>query len=151
VHTVGAGGGSIARVDAGRMLHVGPESAGAMPGPACYGRGGPATVTDALVVLGHIPGDALAGGSFPIDRGAARAAGARVARAVGSRDVLAAAAGVLAVANARIEAALRKVSIESGRDPRDAALVAFGGAGGLHACAVAASLGVTRVIVPRHA
>ena len=151
VHTVGAGGGSIARVDAGRMLHVGPESAGAMPGPACYGRGGPATVTDALVVLGHIPGAALAGGAFPIHRDAARAALEDLARELGARDAATAAAGVLAVANARIEAALRQVSIEAGHDPRDAALVAFGGAGGLHACAVAEALGVARVIVPRHA
>jgi N-methylhydantoinase A len=151
VHTVGAGGGSIARVDAGGMLHVGPGSAGAAPGPACYGHGGPPTVTDALVVLGRIPGDRLAGGAFPLDRAAAFAAMARLGAALGGRDALAAAEGVVAVADARIEAALRRVSVEDGHDPRAAALVAFGGAGGLHACAVAESLGCRTVLFPRHA
>src|SRR5262249_60951714 len=110
----------------------------------------PATVTDALVVLGRIPGESLAGGSFPIDREAAlaalRALGARL-----GRDALAAAEAVVAVADARIEAALRRVSVEQGHDPRAAALVAFGGAGGLHACGVAATLGVRAVLFPRHA
>ena len=151
VHTVGAGGGSIARVDAGGLLHVGPESAGARPGPACYGHGGPATVTDALVVLGRIPGESLAGGTFPLRRGAALEALRRLGMRLGGRDELAAAEAVLAVADARIEAALRKVSVEQGHDPRGAALVAFGGAGGLHACAVAESLGASAVLFPRHA
>ena len=151
VHTVGAGGGSIARVDAGGLLEVGPESAGATPGPACYGHGGPATVTDALLLLGRIPGDALAGGSFALDRAAAAAAMARVGRALGGRDALSAAAAVVAVADARIEAALRRVSVDQGHDPRGAALVAFGGAGGLHACAVAEALGASAVLFPRHA
>jgi N-methylhydantoinase A len=151
VHTVGAGGGSIARVDAGGLLQVGPESAGAVPGPACYGHGGPSTVTDALVVLGRIPGEALAGGSFPLDRDAALEAMHRLGDRLGGRDALAAAEAVLAVADARIEAALRKVSVEQGHDPRGAALVAFGGAGGLHACAVAEALGARAVLFPRHA
>ncbi len=151
VHTVGAGGGSIARVDAGGLLHVGPESAGADPGPACYGRGGPATVTDALAVLGLLPGEVLAGGALRLDRAAAHAAMERLARALRLPGARAAAAGVLAVANARMEAALRAVSVERGEDPRGAALVAFGGAGGLHACALAESLGARAVVWPRHA
>jgi N-methylhydantoinase A len=151
VHTVGAGGGSIARLDAGGVLQVGPESAGAEPGPACYGRGGPATVTDALVVLGAIAGDALAGGALALDRDAARRALATLARTLRVRTPELAAGAVLRVAEARMEAALRKVSVESGEDPRGAALVAFGGAGGLHACALAAALGMPAAIWPRDA
>jgi N-methylhydantoinase A len=151
VHTVGAGGGSIARVDAGGLLHVGPESAGADPGPACYGRGGPATVTDALVVLGRIPGEVLAGSGLALDRAAASRALAGLARALGRRDAVEAAEGVLAVADARMEAALRRVSVEQAHDPRGAALVAFGGAGGLHACALAGALGASAVLFPVHA
>jgi N-methylhydantoinase A len=151
VHTVGAGGGSIARVDAGGLLHVGPESAGADPGPACYRRGGPASVTDALVVLGRIAGETLAGGALHLDREAAHAALAGIGRALGGRSALAAAEGVVALADARMEAALRRVSVERGHDPRGAALVAFGGAGGLHACALAAALGSPAVLAPRHA
>ena len=151
VHTVGAGGGSIARVDAGGLLHVGPESAGADPGPACYGRKGPATVTDALVTLGRIPGETLAGGTLELDRGAAGDAMEKLARSLGARGATEAAAGVLLVAEALIEAALRKVSVERGNDPRDAALVAFGGAGGLHACPVAESLGCEVVLFPARA
>ena len=151
VHTVGAGGGSIARVDLGGLLHVGPESAGADPGPACYGRKGPPTVTDALVTLGRIAGDALAGGALPLDRPAASDAMAKLAAALGARGAAEAAEGVLLVAEARIEAALRKVSVERGHDPRDAALVAFGGAGGLHACPVAESLGCCVVLFPAEA
>jgi len=151
VHTVGAGGGSIASVDAGGLLHVGPESAGADPGPACYGHGGPATVTDALVVLGRIPGGRLAGSGLTLDRDAAERALAGLARALGRRNAVAAAEGVLAVADARMEAALRRVSVEQAHDPRGAALVAFGGAGGLHACALAAALGAAAVLFPVHA
>jgi len=151
VHTVGAGGGSIAAVDAGGLLHVGPESAGADPGPACYGRGGPPTVTDAMVTLGRIPGATLAGGTFPIDRKRALEAMTRLGKALGRRDATAAAEGVLAVAESRIEGALRRVSVEQGHDPRGAALVAFGGAGGLHACAVAGHLGCAAVLFPREA
>ncbi len=151
VHTVGAGGGSIARVDEGGLLHVGPESAGALPGPACYGRKGPATVTDALVVLGRIAGGSLAGGALRLEPMAARAALAALGRDLGGRDAVAAAQGVVALADAHMEAALRRVSVERGHDPRGAALVAFGGAGGLHACALAESLGSEAVLAPRHA
>ncbi len=151
VHTVGAGGGSIARVDAGGLLRVGPQSAGADPGPACYGRGGLATVTDALVVLGRIPGTSLADGALRLDRDASTRALAGLGRALGGRDASAAAEGVVAVAEGRIEAALRAVSVERGHDPRGAALVAFGGAGGLHACSLARALGCAAVLFPPHA
>jgi N-methylhydantoinase A len=151
VHTVGAGGGSIARVEAGGLLAVGPASAGADPGPACYGRGGPATVTDALVVLGRLPLASLAGGVLTIDPRAAHAALAALGRTLDGRDAVSAAAGVVRVAEAHIEAALRVVSIERGHDPRGAALVAFGGGGGLHACAVAEAIGCDAVLWPRHA
>ena len=150
VHTVGAGGGSIARVEGG-VLRVGPQSAGAVPGPACYGRGGPCTVTDALVVLGAIAGDTLAGGTLPLDRDAARRALAKLARELGEERPEDAARGVVRVAEAHMEAALRKVSVECGEDPRGTALVVFGGAGGLHACALAAALGVPAVVWPRDA
>jgi N-methylhydantoinase A len=151
VHTVGAGGGSIARVDAGGLLAVGPASAGADPGPACYGRGGPATVTDALLVLGRLPVAALADGTLPLDAGRARAALASLGRALDGRDAVSAAAGVVRLAEAHIEAALRVVSVERGHDPRGAGLVAFGGGGGLHACAVAEAIGCEAVLWPRHA
>jgi N-methylhydantoinase A len=151
VHTVGAGGGSIARADAGGVLRVGPESAGADPGPACYGRGGPATVTDALVVLGAIAGDALAGGALAIDRDAARRALATLAKTLGLAGAERAADGVRRVAESHMAGALRKVSVESGEDPREAVLVAFGGAGGLHACALADALGMPAAIWPRDA
>jgi N-methylhydantoinase A len=150
VHTVGAGGGSIARLEGG-LLRVGPESAGADPGPACYGRGGPPTVTDALVALGMIAGDTLAGGALRLDRDAARRSFERLASAMRMRGAEAAARGVLRIAEANMEAALRKVSVESGEDPRGAALVVFGGAGGLHGCALAAALGVPAVLWPRDA
>ncbi len=151
VHTVGAGGGSIARVDAGGLLEVGPESAGASPGPACYGNGGPATVTDALVALGRIPAVGLADGALTLDRDAALAVMRRLGRELGGLDPYAAALGVLRVAEARMAAALRNVSVERGHDPRAAALVAFGGAGGLHACALAEALDCRAVLFPRHA
>jgi N-methylhydantoinase A len=151
VHTVGAGGGSIARADAGGVLRVGPESAGAVPGPACYGHGGPATVTDALVVLGAIAGDSLAGGVLALDRAAARRAMTKLARELRSPSVERAAEGVLRVAESHMANALRKVSVEGGEDPRGAALVAFGGAGGLHACALAETLGAAAAIWPRDA
>ncbi len=151
IHTVGAGGGSIARVDAGGLLRVGPESAGADPGPACYGAGDQPTVTDAHVVLGRI--DALLGGALALDRARAEAPpsirlGASSSRA---RSRTAAAAGIVRVANANMERAIRVVSVERGHDPRDLALLAFGGCGGLHACEMAAELGIRTVIVPEHA
>jgi len=151
VHTVGAGGGSIARADAGGVLIVGPESAGAEPGPACYGRGGPATVTDALVVLGRIPGHALAGGALELHRDAAHRAMTALASELRLAGAEAAAEGVLRVVESAMASALRKVSVECGEDPRGAALVAFGGAGGLHACALAEGLGMSAAIWPRDA
>jgi N-methylhydantoinase A len=148
IHTVGAGGGSIARIDAGGLLHVGPESAGADPGPACYGKGSLPTVTDAHVVLGHIT--SLLGGSMPVD--AARAAKAIDGIAKGLKLTRKAAAeGIIRVANANMERAIRVVSVERGYDPRDFALLAFGGCGGLHACDIAQELGMKTVIVPRYA
>ena len=136
VHTVGAGGGSIVWLDEGGALRVGPESARAEPGPACYGRGGTRpTVTDANLLLGRLPA-ALPGG-IELDRGAAE-------RALGAIDP----AAVIDVVNAEMVRALRVVSVEQGLDPRDFALVAFGGAGPLHACALAEELGMTTVLVP---
>ncbi len=150
IHTVGAGGGSIARVDAGGLLRVGPESAGADPGPACYGAGTLATVTDAQVVLGRISAAQLLGGAMNIDVARAEAAVDRIARTL-KLTRTAAAAGILRVANANMERAIRAVSIERGHDPHDFALLAFGGGGGLHACEIAAELGIRTVIVPEHA
>ena len=148
IHTVGAGGGSIARIDAGGSLRVGPESAGAVPGPACYGMGDEATVTDAHVVLGRISADQLAGGAMPIDVAAAERAVARVAKALGL-DTVSAAAAILRVSNSNMERAIRAVSVERGEDPREFPLVAFGGCGGLHACEIAEELGIRTVIVPQ--
>jgi N-methylhydantoinase A len=150
IHTVGAGGGSLARVDAGGLLRVGPESAGAEPGPACYGLGTEATVTDAHVVLGRMGAAQLLGGAMSIDVERAGTAVDRIAHKM-KLDRIAAAAGILRVANANMERAIRVVSVERGYDPRDFALVAFGGSGGLHACEIARELGIRTVIVPEHA
>ena len=147
VRTVGAGGGSIARVDAGGALAVGPASAGADPGPACYGRGGPATVTDAHVVLGRIVPEHFLDGGMALDPAASRRALAGLGRALGT-DPVRAAHGVVAVANTTIERALRLISVERGYDVRGTALVAFGGAGPLHAVGLAHALGVLEVVVP---
>jgi N-methylhydantoinase A len=150
IHTVGAGGGSIAFVDAGGALQVGPQSAGAVPGPACYGRGGDLpTVTDANLVLGRLdPAGFLGGqGQVTLDQAAAH----RVLQRLGDTLQLSAeeaALGVVRVANATMERALRRVSVERGYDPRDFVLLPFGGAGPLHACELAASLGVTRILCP---
>jgi N-methylhydantoinase A len=138
VHTVGAGGGSLVQRDAGGALRVGPESAGADPGPACYGRGGGPTVTDANLLLDRLPGE-LPGG-LVLDRDAAAAA-------LGGIDP----AAVVEVVNAEMLRALRVVSVERGHDPRDFALVAFGGAGPLHACALADELEIDAVLVPEAA
>jgi N-methylhydantoinase A len=148
IHTVGAGGGSLARLDAGRALRVGPESAGAEPGPACYGRGTEPTVTDANLVLGRVVETQFLGGEMPLDRARAQRAIAGLARRLG-RSAVATAAGIVRVANATMERALRVISVERGHDPRDFTLVAFGGAGGLHAAELAAALGMRRVYVPR--
>ncbi|MGH9720212.1 MAG: hydantoinase/oxoprolinase family protein, partial [Bryobacteraceae bacterium] len=148
IHTVGAGGGSIARVDAGGLLRVGPESAGAIPGPACYGTGDRPTVTDAHVVLGRIAEAQFLGGEMAIDPRRSEAAIDRIAAELQLGRV-AAAEGIIRVANANMERAIRVPSVERGHDPRDFALLAFGGCGGLHACDIAAGLGITTVIVPR--
>jgi N-methylhydantoinase A len=150
IHTVGAGGGSIARVDEGGLLRVGPESAGADPGPACYGTGKYATVTDAHMVLGRIAPDQFLGGAMQIDGARATAAVDRIARVL-DRNRVSVAQGIVRVANANMERAIRVVSIERGRDPRDFPLVAFGGCGGLHACEMAEELGIRTVIVPHFA
>jgi N-methylhydantoinase A len=147
--SIGAGGGSIARVDAGGILHVGPHSAGADPGPACYGLGGTAaTVTDANVVLGLIDPDNFLGGRRRLDRAAAAAAVDRIAGSLGI-DRAAAAYGIHRVVDTTMAEGVRLVSVRRGVDPRKFALFAFGGASGLHATAVARQLGLTRVIVPR--
>lgn len=150
IHTVGAGGGSIARVDEGGLLRVGPESAGADPGPACYGRGEAATVTDAHVVLGRISADQLVGGEMHLDTERAAAAVKAIGKGLGT-GVDAAAAGIVRVANAGTERAIRVVSVERGYDPRDFVLLAFGGCGGLHACEMAEELGMRTVLVPAEA
>ena len=150
IHTVGAGGGSIARVDEGGLLRVGPQSAGADPGPACYGKGDQPTVTDTHVVLGRIAADQLIGGEMLLDTARAATAVDSVARQLGISRV-AAAQGILRVANANMERAIRLVSVERGHDPRDFALVAFGGCGGLHACEIAQELGIQTVLVPEYA
>ncbi len=138
LHTVGAGGGSLVRRDAGGAIRVGPESAGAHPGPACYGAGGGATITDANLLLGRLPAE-LPGG-LVLDRAAA-------AHALGDIDPRAA----IDIVNAEMLRALRVVSVERGHDPRDFALVAFGGAGPLHACALAEELEIETVLVPKAA
>ncbi|MEE4175153.1 MAG: hydantoinase/oxoprolinase family protein [Xanthomonadales bacterium] len=148
IHTIGAGGGSVARVDAGGMLLVGPESAGADPGPACYGQGGEAvTVTDANLVLGRIPPDTRLGGTLPLDLPAARAAMDRLASELGC-DRTEAAQGVLRLANEHMARALRVISVERGQDPREDTLLCFGGAGGLHACELADLLGMRSILLP---
>lgn len=144
---VSAGGGTIAWIDRAGNMRVGPLSAGADPGPAAYGRGTQPTVTDANVVLGRSNPGALLGGSFPIDAAAARDAVASVASATDG-DVVAAAAGIVALVDSEMAKVLRIVSVERGHDPRDFTLVAFGGGGPLHACAVAADIGVGRIVVP---
>ncbi|HYV17173.1 MAG TPA: hydantoinase/oxoprolinase family protein [Conexibacter sp.] len=149
VHTVGAGGGSIAWRDAGGALRVGPRSAGAVPGPACYGRGGSEpTVTDANLLLGHLSPDAPLAGGVALDRSAAERAIRQLADTL-ELEPRACAEGIVRVANAEMTRALRLVTVERGIDPRDHALLAFGGAGPLHACAIADELGIARVLVPR--
>jgi N-methylhydantoinase A len=149
IHTVGAGGGSLARFDAAGVLRVGPESAGADPGPICYGRGTQPTVTDANLLLGRLQPTRFLGGDFTLDLDRTRRITQEFLKQQGSRLTLVQfAAGVIRVVNATMEKAIRVVSIERGRDPRHFALVAFGGAGGLHACALAEALSIPHVIVP---
>ncbi len=147
IHTVGAGGGSLARFDRAGALRVGPESAGADPGPICYGRGERPTVTDAHLLLGHFAPEGFLGGEFVLDERRTRE---WMERARGPmRSVETFAQGILDVGDAVMEKAIRVISIERGYDPRDYALVAFGGAGGLHACSLAQALGMPRVLVPQ--
>jgi N-methylhydantoinase A len=149
VHTVGAGGGSIAWVDEGGALRVGPVSAGAEPGPACYQKGGDApTVTDADLLLGYLGDGSVLGGDIRLSRAHSEAAIARLGEAL-DLDPVEAAAGIRKVSDAEVLRALRVVSVERGLDPRDFALCAFGGAGPLHACGLAAELGISTVLVPR--
>lgn len=149
IHTVGAGGGSLARFDAAGILRVGPESAGADPGPICYGRGLEPTVTDANLILGRLQPTKFLGGDFTLDRPRTEAITKEWLKKAKSNLTLEKfAAGVIRVVNATMEKAIRVVSIERGRDPRHFALVAFGGAGGLHACALAEALSIPHVIIP---
>src|SRR4051794_5749882 len=149
VHTVGAGGGSIGWRDPGGALRVGPRSAGADPGPACYGRGGTEpTVTDASLLLGHLAGDSELAGGVALDAGAAERAVAELGRSLGL-DPLETAAGILRVANQEMVRALRVVTVERGVDPRGFALLPFGGAGPMHAAAIAAELGIETILCPR--
>ena len=150
IHSVGAGGGSIVYVDSGGGLRVGPRSAGAVPGPVCYGTGTELMVTDANLLLGRLDPGLFLGGRMTLDVTRARAVAADLAARVGLDDATLA-EGVVRIANANMERAIRVVSVQRGFDPRDFALLAFGGAGGMHACAIAATLDIGTVIVPRHA
>jgi N-methylhydantoinase A len=151
IHTVGAGGGSLARFDAGGSLRVGPESAGADPGPICYGKGERPTVTDANLLLGRLPADQFLGGDFQLDLPRTHKLVTRWLKDNNSKLSLEEfAAGVVRVVNANMEKAVRVVSIEHGHDPRQFALVAFGGAGAMHACELAHALRIPRVIVPAY-
>ncbi|PZW51124.1 N-methylhydantoinase A [Humitalea rosea] len=151
MRTIGAGGGSIAWVDEGGRLRIGPQSAGADPGPACYGRGGETlTVTDANLLLGRLDGAGFLGGAMRLDQAAAEAAAQGIAAPLGL-GTEAAAAGVITITNASLAGAIRLSLFEKGLDPEDFALLSFGGAGGVHACEVAEELGIRRVIFPPHA
>ena len=149
IHTVGAGGGSIARVDAGGSLRVGPESAGADPGPACYGRGDSPTVTDADLVAGRLVAENFLGGKMKLHPERAARALARLAREMKATP-LGAARGVVRVVNANMERAIRVITVERGYDPRDFALLAFGGAGPMHACELALDLGIRHIVMPQN-
>ncbi|MGH7387480.1 MAG: hydantoinase/oxoprolinase family protein, partial [Candidatus Methylomirabilales bacterium] len=150
IHTVGSGGGSLVWTDEGGALRVGPQSAGADPGPVCYGRGEQITVTDAHLILGRLDPDRFLGGKMRLDPERVGAVMAALARQIGM-DPLRLAEGVVTVANATMEKAIRVISVERGHDPREFCLVSFGGAGGLHACALAQSLSIPRVLIPPHA
>jgi N-methylhydantoinase A len=149
IHTVGAGGGSIASVDAGGSLRVGPESAGANPGPACYGRGEHPTVTDADLITGRLLADNFLGGRMRLDTDRATRAIQELAHAM-KTDVTSAARGVIRVVNANMDRAIRVITVERGFNPRDFTLLAFGGAGPMHAAELALELGIRRIILPRN-
>ncbi len=149
IHTVGAGGGSIARLDAGGALRVGPQSAGADPGPVCYGRGDEVTVTDANLFLGRLLPDRFLGGRMKLHLDRARKAVEALAARAGL-DAGRCAEGIVEVAESTMAAALRVVSVEKGHDPRDFVLLPFGGAGGLHACALAEKMGIDKILMPIH-
>ena len=146
IHTAGAGGGSIARFDAGGMLRVGPESAGADPGPICFGRGERATVTDANFVLGRLDAESFLGGGVQLDRERTRRLMREQKGALATVEEFA--AGIVRVVETQMEKAIRVISVERGHDPRDFTLVAFGGGGPLHACSLARALRIPRVLVP---
>ena len=149
IETIGSGGGSIARVESGRILKVGPQSAGAVPGPACYGSGDQPTLTDALVVLGHLNREALLDGAMPIDDDAARrAVGETIARPLEMTPERAA-AGIVEVLAAQVAMSMRSVTIEKGYDPRDFILVAYGGAGPTVACPIARELEIPEICIPQ--
>ena len=151
MHTIGAGGGSIARVDDAGLLLVGPQSAGADPGPACYGKGGrQPTVTDANVVLGRLLPQAFLGGNMTLDKQAAEAAVQTIADKLGC-GLHEAAQGIIDVVNDHMAQALRVMSVQRGENPKHYTLVSFGGAGGLHVCALAEALGMQRALAPVHA
>jgi len=150
INTVGAGGGSIAYVDRGGALRVGPKSAGARPGPACYGSGTQATVTDANLVLGRLTPEYFLGGSMTLFPERSHTAVERLAEQIG-KSVKDTAAGIIAVANANMEKAIRVISIERGIDPRRFALVSFGGAGGMHAAEIASDLNIETILIPKNA
>jgi len=147
IHTVGAGGGSIARVDSGGALVVGPQSAGADPGPACYGKGDQVTVTDANLVLGRMRSDQFLGGRMTLDLPRAEDLISTLASGM-SASLMEAASGIIRVVNANMERAIRAISLERGYDPRRFTLVPFGGAGPMHSCELAQELGIPRVLVP---
>lgn len=150
IHTIGAGGGSVAWVDEGGLLQVGPDSAGASPGPACYGLGGhEATVTDAHVVLGRLPASCKLAGNLVLDGAAARTAVTNLARRL-DLDAQTCAQGIVRIANEQMAQALRVMSVHRGHDPKDFTLVSFGGAGGLHVCDLAGALQIRQALVPAH-
>jgi len=146
---IGAGGGSIAQIDAGGSLRVGPDSAGADPGPACYGRGESCTVTDADLVAGRLDAANFLGGQMKLYPDRAEQAVARLAREMKTSPI-AAARGIIRVVNANMERAIRVITVERGYNPRDFALLAFGGAGPMHACELALDLGIRRIVMPRN-
>jgi N-methylhydantoinase A len=150
IHTVGAGGGSIAYLDEGRALRVGPQSAGADPGPICYGKGKEVTVTDANLLLGRLHPDLFLGGKMKLHLPPAVEGMKKLALAL-NKDIYQLAEGIIEVANTNMERAIRVISVEKGYDPRDFTLVSFGGAGGMHAAELAARLGIPRIIVPENA